>query len=642
MTISWVRRYPVGAEIAPGGVAFRVWAPDHEEIVLVGPEGPRQPLEPEGNGYFSGLVEGMGAGDRYRFALPGDEQLLPDPASRFQPDGVAGPSMVIDPRSYEWSDAGWQGPDASPVYYELHVGTFTRQGTFAASTEKLEWLKELGVTVIELMPLNTWIGTFGWGYDGVLLFAPTANYGKPDDVRQFVDRAHLLGIGVILDVVYNHFGPGEICPRYANAYYSQRPANEWGKSLNFDGPDSGPVRDFVCANAAYWIDEFHLDGLRIDATQALIDESDEHIVGCLGRDARAAARGRRILLVSENEPQQIRQVRPPQAGGFGLDALWNDDFHHSARVALTGRAEAYFHDHRGRPQEFVSAAKYGYLFQGQRYDWQNAARGSAGLDARPFNFVHFLQNHDQIANTPGSRRIGHLASPAKLRALTALLLLGPQAPMLFQGQEFDATTPFHYFLDQHGEVAKAVMEGRAEFLSQFPSLDRPEMRRTMAPPHDRATFEASRLDWTDAERNAATVALHRDLLQLRRETAALRHAQRERALDGAVVGQDAFLLRFFGPSSAADRLLIVNLGSDLALRSVPDPLYAPPDGHVWTLCWSSEDVCYGGIGQRQIDTREPWLLTAVTALLFSPEPAEPRAPAGKSEMDDWQRSLRSA
>ncbi len=636
-----MRRYPIGAELLDGGVSFRVWAPDYEGVDLVLQNGDRHALQQEEHGYWSVFVQGLSAGERYRFALSGQGDLLPDPCSRFQPEGAPGPSMVIDPKAFQWSDSDWKGPEQQGVYYELHVGTFTPEGTFAAASEKLAWLKDLGVTVVELMPVNTCVGSFGWGYDGVLLFAPTLNYGEPDDLRRFVDRAHELGLGVIHDVVYNHFGPGEICPRFAQDYYSQRPANEWGKSMNFDGPNSEPVREFFCANAAYWIDEFHFDGLRIDATQALLDDSPEHIVIALGRAARSAAKDRTILLVSENEPQESYQVRDPDKGeGFGLDALWNDDFHHSARVALTGRNEAYFHDHQGRAQEFASAAKYGFLFQGQRYDWQNANRGHFGLDLQPHHFIHFIQNHDQIANTPGSNRIGQLTSPSLLRAMTALLLLGPQSPMLFQGQEFGATTKFAYFLDQEGEIAEAVAAGRKAFVCQFPSLDEQAAQDSLPLPHERSTFLNSKLDWGEAERNRPVVELHRDLLRLRQETPAIRRSQQERSVDTSTLSENAFLLRFFGEHQSDDRLLLVNFGGDLRVRSIPDPLYAPPAGHKWVRVWSSESVRYGGTGQRDIDTDEPWVLTGHTTLLFEPHPAEPRATPHKNALDLYQGLLR--
>jgi maltooligosyltrehalose trehalohydrolase len=284
--------------------------------------------------------------------------------------------MIVDPKNYNWGDSSWSGLTPSDqVIYEMHIGTFTQEGTFTAAAKKLRFLGEIGITCIEIMPINEFQGDFGWGYDGVFPYAPTRVYGTPNDVRAFVDAAHGLGIGVILDVVYNHFGAGERLGEFTPDYFTERYWNEWGKSINFDGSNSDGVRAFICANAAFWIDEYHFDGLRLDATQALFDCSDVHIISEIGLQARKAANGKPIYLVAENEPQETHLVRRAAEGGMDLDALWNDDFHHSAMVALSGKNEAYYHDHRGRSQEFVSAFKYGYLFQGQRYDWQNAARG---------------------------------------------------------------------------------------------------------------------------------------------------------------------------------------------------------------------------------------------------------------------------
>ena len=372
------RRLPVGAEILSSGEThFRVWAPRRRAVEVAIEGGGRTALAAEGNGYFSGALREARAGTRYRYRLDGGESY-PDPASRFQPEGPHGPSQVIDPATYRWRDADWKGL-ALPgqVLYEMHVGTFTKEGTWAAATRELPALRELGVTVVEVMPVADFAGRFGWGYDGVDLYAPTRLYGTPDDMRAFVDEAHRLGLGVILDVVYNHVGPsGNYLPQFAPRYFSDKYATEWGEPFNYDGEDGAPVREFIASNAAYWIAEFHLDGLRLDATQSMHDASPEHVLAAIAREARRAAGPRSIILVAENEPQETRLVRPPAEGGYGLDALWNDDFHHSAMVALTGRNEAYYTDYRGAPQEFVSALKYGYLYQGQVYRWQGKRRGT--------------------------------------------------------------------------------------------------------------------------------------------------------------------------------------------------------------------------------------------------------------------------
>ncbi|HEX3556221.1 MAG TPA: malto-oligosyltrehalose trehalohydrolase [Thermoanaerobaculia bacterium] len=622
------RRLPVGAEVVPGGVSFRVWAPGRRQVEVVFEEPAEEwPVEmklaPEpsaDNGYFSGLVEGAGEGALYKYRLDGGD-AFPDPASRFQPAGPHGPSQVVDPSWFPWTDAGWQGLGREgQVIYEMHLGTFTPEGTWEAAARKLPALAELGITVLEVMPVAEFPGRFGWGYDGVDLYAPYHLYGGPDDFRRFVDRAHALGLGVILDVVYNHLGPdGNYLKQLSEQYFTDKYENDWGQALNFEGPE--PVREFFIANAGYWIDEYHLDGLRLDATQDVKDASEDHVLAAIGRRARAAAGGRRIYMISENEPQDTRLVRPPEQGGYGLDALWNDDFHHSAMVALTGRHEAYYTDYRGTPQEMISLVKYGFLYQGQRYSWQEQRRGTPGLGLPASAFVDFLQNHDQVANSARGERVHRLASPSRYRALTALLLLGPGTPLLFQGQEFGASTPFLYFADHDPELAAAVRRGRLEFLAQFPSLALAETQAGVPDPESPQTFARCKLDWTERETNAAAHALHRDLLRLRREDPVFR-AQGAGWLDGAVLGSEAFVLRFFG-ENAGDRLLIVNLGGDLELEPVPEPLLAPLTGRRWEVLWSSEDPRYGGSGAPPPEDEEGcWRLAGQSAVALRLVPLE--------------------
>ena len=621
------RRLPVGAEVQPGGgVHVRVWAPRRQRVEVVlergGPgregEAVAVPLAAEGNGYFSGLAAGARAGMLYRFRLDGGADPYPDPASRFQPRGPQGPSQVIDPGAFRWTDQSWPGvPLPGQVLYEMHVGTFTREGTFAAAERELPELAAAGITVLEVMPVADFAGRFGWGYDGVDLFAPTHLYGEPDDFRRFIDRAHALGLGVILDVVYNHLGPdGNYLPQFSQDYLSARHVTEWGDAINFDGENSGPVREFYVANAGYWIEEFHLDGLRLDATQSIFDDSPEHILAAVARRVRAAGRGRATLLVAENEPQHVKLVRPPGQGGYGLDALWNDDFHHSAMVAMTGHTDAYYADYRGSPQEFVSAAKYGYLYQGQRYSWQRRRRGTPTFALPPAVFVTFTQNHDQIANSGRGERCHRLTSPGRFRALTALLLLGPGTPMLFQGQEFAASSPFYYFADHSPELAKLVRQGRVTFLEQFRTLCAPEVQRCFADPESRETFERCKLDFAERERHAEAYALHRDLLKLRRDDPVFR-AQRPGGLDGAVLGPEAFVLRFFG-AGGDDRLLLVNLCRDLHLDPAPEPLLAPPEGTAWEVLWASEDARYGGHGVAPPETEENWRIPGHAAQVLRP------------------------
>jgi maltooligosyltrehalose trehalohydrolase len=610
------RRLPVGAEVGPeGSVHFRVWAPKTNRVeVDLGDR--RVALDTGRDGYHGGFVPSLQPGARYRYHLDGGPGY-PDPASRFQPEGPHGPSEVIDPRSFPWTDAAWRGGSPDRVVYELHVGTFTTEGTWAAAARELPELARLGITTVELLPVADFVGDFGWGYDGVNPFAPTRLYGRPDEFRAFVDRAHAVDLAVILDVVYNHLGAdGNYLGQFAPDYFTARHRTDWGPALNFDGAGSGPVREYFVANAGYWIDEFHLDGLRFDATQDIHDDSPEHVLAAMARHARTTAGRRAVYLVAENEPQNVTLVRPASAGGYGLDALWNDDFHHSAMVALTGRAEAYYSGYAGTPQELISTMKRGYLYQGQRYAWQDKARGTPAGDVSPAAFVTYLQNHDQIANSLGGVRGHRLTSPGQYRAMTALLLLSPATPLLFQGQEFAASSPFLYFADLPAELAKVVRAGRAAFLAQFPSLAAPESQAALPDPADRLTFERSKLDWSERTRHGAAHALHVDLLRLRREDPTLgAHAS---GIDGAVIGPDALVLRFFGRGGDVnDRLLLVNLGRDLTLGSMAEPLLAPPLGARWQLLWSSEAIRYGGSGTPDLDPAEAWRLPGHAAVVLT-------------------------
>jgi maltooligosyltrehalose trehalohydrolase len=585
------------------------------EVVLGADRDRVCPLAPESDGFFSGQVTQAWAGDRYWYRLDGKDDF-PDPASRYQPRGPHGPSQIVDPHSFEWSDSNWRGVSLrGQVIYEMHIGTFTPEGTWHAAQRQLPLLAETGITVLEVMPIADLPGEFGWGYDGVNLYAPTRMYGEPDDVRRFVDIAHSLGIGVILDVVYNHIGPdGNYLKEFAKEYFSQRYTTEWGEAINFDGERAGPVRDYFASNAAYWIEEFHFDGLRLDATQQIYDCSADHIMAVINRRVREAAQGRETIIVAENEPQHPKLIRPDGGGGHGLDGLWNDDLHHSAHVALTSRNEAYYTDYLGKPQEFISAAKWGYLFQGQRYKWQEARRGRPALDVSPEKFIAFLDNHDQVANSCQGQRIHRLTSPGRFRSMTAFMLLAPSTPMLFQGQEFAASSPFFYFADHTPELAALVKNGREEFLKQFPSLALPQSQEQLRDPGDPKTFEDCKLDFTEREKHAETFNLHRDLLRLRREDAAFR-AQQPRGVDGAVLGDQAFLLRFFVPGDN-DRLLVVNLGRDLHLDPAPEPLLAPPEDMRWELLWSSEEMQYGGGGTPPVDTDTNWHFPGESALVL--------------------------
>ncbi len=608
------RKFAIGAEVQPGGgVHFRVWAPRRNKVCVVFPDDVTEANSPrfvalhaEDNGYYSGFCPTAKAGDKYAFLLDDDQKPYPDPMSRFQPEGPHGYSQIIDPSQYAWRDEGRPGFSIKgQVIYEMHIGTFTRGGTWATAIEELPALAELGITLLEVMPVADFPHKFGWGYDGVNLFAPTRLYGEPDDMRRFVDAAHALGMGVILDVVYNHFGPdGNYLAQFSEDYISKQGKTDWGEAINFDGPNSKQVREFFYTNAAYWIAEFHLDGFRLDAVHAIFDRSGYHILQEIEDRVRKAAGGRETIMIVENEFQDSKLLKEIAQGGHGIDAAWNDDFHHAARVAMTGHSDYYYGDYRGTPQELISAVKWGYLYQGQWNMRQKHPRGTPGFRLPGYKFVHFLQNHDQVGNTPGGHRYQKLTSPGRLRALTALLLLGPSTPMLFQGQEFNATTPFHYFADHEPEVSKMVRQGRVEFMRLFRRLGKDDANQLVPDPCAPETFAACKLDFAEREKNGDVVLLHRDLLRLRREDPIFA-AQDGEQMHGAVLAPEALLLRFFGENDD-DRVLIVNLGNDFEWIPTPEPLMAPPEGKRWERLWSSEEPDYGGSGSGIHDMENLW------------------------------------
>ena len=618
------RRYPIGAElVGENQTHFRVWAPKARELdVVLEDAADGTPtscaLTAEPGGYFSGAAS-AGAGARYRFQVNRAENSYPDPASRFQPDGPHGSSCIVDPTKFPWSDAEWPGLKLKgQVIYEMHIGTFTRDGTWRTAAEQLPELARIGITAIEMMPIAEFPGRFGWGYDGVDLFAPSHLYGAPDDLRAFIDHAHSLGIGVILDVVYNHFGPdGNYLGIFADDYLIRGKGHEWGDVINFDGPNSGPVREFFITNGRYWIEEFHFDGFRFDATHAIGDNSEEYIIGAVSRAARKAAGARTIILIAENDLQEARMTRPQNKRGDGLDAMWNDDFHHSAIAALTGRSVGYFGDYSGNPQEFISAAKYGFLYQGQARSWRKVLRGTPTFGIPADAFVCFVENHDQIANTGPSERPRFQTSPGRYRAMTALLLLGPWTPLLFQGEEFGASSPFLFFADVgDASVRHETRKGRAELLAPFLSLSEEETLRSLPAPDDPEAFSRCKLDFSERERNRELYDLHMDLLKLRLEDSRFRQ-QGSGGIDGAVLGSASFVLRYFSEQND-DRLLLVNFGERQILHPASEPLLAPPAGYRWETLWTSNLQRYGRADAVATATPDLWILPAESAVALRP------------------------
>jgi maltooligosyltrehalose trehalohydrolase len=614
MTPSFPWWYPAGAQLDANGAHLRVWANEHRKVsVRLGDD--EHQLAKDSLGYFCGYVPEALAGDRYSFLVDG-KGPFPDPASRFQPQGPHGPSQLIDSPAFAWTDQSWRGVRLeSQIIYEMHIGTFTPEGTWRSAMGELPALAELGVTVVEMMPVADFAGEFGWGYDGVNLFAPTRNYGTSDELRQFVDRAHAFNIAVILDVVYNHLGPdGNYLSEFSHDYFTARHKTDWGAAINFYGENSAPVRDFYTANAAYWIKEYHFDGLRLDATQNIYDQSQDHILAAIARAARKAAGERDVILIGENEPQEVRLIRPQSSGGYGLDALWNDDFHHSAMVAASGDRDAYYTDYLGTPQELLSAVKRGFLYQGQWYSWQKQRRGTPLYGTKPASMIAFLQNHDQIANSARGQRLQQLTDPGNCKALTALTLLAPSTPMLFQGQEFAVSTPFLFFSDHKPDIAQMVRDGRTEFLSQWRSLAMCQVEYD--DPNARITFEKCKLNLAQRESHSEWLALHKDLIQLRKSQPVF--SRQDRNFDGAVLAGETFVLRFFSPDYSDDRLLIVNLGRDLNFNPAPEPLLAPPEASTWQVLWSTSDCKYGGNGTAPLDSNLNWIIPAHCAVVLRP------------------------
>ena len=612
------RKYEIGAELVEKGVSFRVYAPDCQkvEVALIKENEQTQyfELKREKNGYFSKTYPEFQKNSHYAYRLNNSSSLLSDPMSRYQPQGPLGPSQVIDDKEFSWTDADWQGVALhGQIIYEMHLGTFTPEGTYAAAIKQLPHLAELGISVIEMMPVHEFPGKFGWGYDGVNLFAPYHLYGNPHQLKKFIDEAHRLKIAVILDVVYNHFGPlGSFIDQFSKDYFLKEDT-EWGRAINFN---DDATRLFYLTNVKYWIEEFHFDGLRLDATQSIFCKKDPHILAEISRTAHAAAQGRQIIIVGENEPQRAILMRSHQQGGYGLDGLWNDDFHHSALVRLTGKRQAYYTDYTGTSQELLSSIKHGFLYQGQYYVWQDKNRGAPALDIPYYAFIHFIQNHDQIANSGNGQRIHFLTDPGNLRAMTCLMIITPQIPMLFQGQEFGASSPFFYFADYADGFAYVIEKGRKKSLSQFKNLATEEVLAHIPPPQDPLTYIRCKLRFEERLKNQHLLLLHKDLIALKKHDHVF--SDPHVTIDGAVLNQDAFLVRFF--SQKGTRLLIINFGIDFKLSPAPEPLLAPSEGDQWHLLWSSESVLYEGQGNLPFEVTHQWMVMGHSAVIFDTIP----------------------
>jgi malto-oligosyltrehalose trehalohydrolase len=518
---------PFGAQVQPDGrVRFRLWAPGQDHVSLLIEQQNPIPLERREDGWFELATALARAGSRYAYQLSGGLHV-PDPASRQQAESVHGPSVVVDPRGYQWRSAGWRGrPWTEAVLYELHAGTFSGSGDFASVQRRLDWLANLGVTAIELMPVADFAGWRNWGYDGVLLFAPARPYGPPDQLKALIDAAHERGLMMFLDVVYNHFGPdGNYLGQYAPQFFTDRHHTPWGAAIDFTQP---VVREFFIHNAIYWLNEFRFDGLRLDAVHAILDDSPTHVLTELAARVReACGADRHIHLVLENDANQARFL-----GSRRYDAQWNDDFHHASHVVLTRESEGYYVDYRRDPLAALGRAlAQGFVYQGEASVHRDGApRGEPTQDLPLWAFVAFLQNHDQIGNRAFGERLAQLVRPELLRAAASILILSPQIPMLFMGEEWASNRPFQFFCDFQGELAQAVRDGRRREFAKFPAFAAPNVRDRIPDPNDPATFQRSKLDWSEVERDG-----HADHVHYCRELLAVRHRELMPRLGGADV-----------------------------------------------------------------------------------------------------------
>jgi maltooligosyltrehalose trehalohydrolase len=553
----------LGAVVEEGATLFRVWAPDAQqlELVVCGRPGSSslspgdldrvldvRPMMRDASGCWSVSAHDAGAGTLYKFRLDGREShTFPDPASRYQPFGVHGPSAVVDPGAYRWTDRSWQRPALDRlVFYELHVGTFTREGTFRGVTERLPYLAELGVTAIELMPLADFAGERNWGYDGVALYAPARCYGAPDDLRDLVDAAHAHGLAVFLDVVYNHFGPdGAYATAFSPYYLSDAHESPWGRGVNLDGPHSADVRRFFIENALHWVSEYHIDGLRLDATHALVDDTRRHFLAELTSTVRAVG-DPDVLFIAEDHRNLNTLLVPADAGGYGIDAVWADDFHHQLRVRTAGDREGYYMDYSGSVEDIAETMTHGWFFTGQLSPHWGRPRGTSPRDLAPKQFVVCIQNHDQVGNRADGARLNHQVDAGTYRALSTLLLLAPHTPLLFMGQEWAADSPFLFFTDFDAELGRKVTEGRRQEFSAFRAFADPDARRRIPDPQDAETFRRSQLEWDELRQpaHAVTHALYTRLLWLRAERDVFQERWRGsyavRALDAHTVALDYY------------------------------------------------------------------------------------------------------
>jgi maltooligosyltrehalose trehalohydrolase len=578
-----------GATITSDGVWFGIWAPVAETvdvIVETGGRESRHAMERDEDGVFTALVHGAGAGSFYRFSVDGTPGT-PDPRSRYQPFGVHGPSEVIDLSAFAWSDDEWTGlSNENLSIYELHVGTITPDGTFDALTGQLAELKQLGVRAIELMPVADFPGRWNWGYDGVALYAPSRAYGRPEDLQRLVDTAHRVGLGVLLDVVYNHLGPdGNYLLHYSTDYVTDRHHTPWGDAINYDGPNARFVRDFAIDNAIQWVRDYHVDGLRLDAADTIQDDSDPHILRELQERVRAAV-DREVVLIAEEARNEVRTINPVSRGGYGFDAVWADDFHHEMRVFLSNAWENYFADYTGSIEDLCKTLNEGFLYQGERSPSTGQRRGTRVTNEPANAFVVALQNHDQIGNRPFGERLHHEIDHARFLTASAVLLLAPETPLLFMGQEFAASTPFRYFTDHHAELGRLVTEGRRKEFAGFRAFAQERLQRYIPDPQAETTFLACKLQLSERTEQAFTYRLYQHLLALRHGDPVFQVQDRSLSHAEPIGGAGLLLHRW---CEAEHRVLIANFGAELVLPANDLELGVTVDPKQWSGLLSTRE-----------------------------------------------------
>ena len=614
---------PFGAECREdGSVRFRLWAPEAHQVELrlqgqvhlspakqrtsaaSGRVSPQQPTSPPlwlasiDKGWFELITDQAGPGSLYKFLIDGTN-AVPDPSSRFQPQDVHGPSEMIDPAGFRWSDDDWRGrPWEEAVIYELHVGTFSPEGTFAAVQQRLDYLADLGITAVELMPLADFPGSRNWGYDGVLLYAPDSSYGRPEDLKRLIEAAHARNVMVFLDVVYNHFGPeGNYLRAYAPQFFTHRHCTPWGDAIDFDGPCRAAVREFFVHNALYWLEEYHFDGLRLDAVHAIKDDSDPDILTELAERVRAHfPADRHIHLVLENDDNRVRYLARDRKNCPRLyNAQWNDDIHHAFHVLLTGETDGYYADYRDQPiQRLGRCLAEGFDFQGQLSPYrENKPRGESSRDLPPTAFVSFLQNHDQVGNRAFGERILELANEQALRAATAILCLAPSVPLLFMGEEFGVKTPFLFFCDFEPQLARTVTEGRRNEFARFARFGTAESRAKIPDPGALDSFLRSKLDWSSLNQN--WLSFYRELLRVRAVNIVPRLRGRNNESGRYKTWGDRALSVEWVLAGAAKLRLLANLGADIVRLPVH------PAGR---LIYSLGEIKGGSIPPRSV----AWLL----------------------------------